>query len=115
MIEKIKKLSETLKELLIGILFYGILVEVIGVWIVQDKVYFTIGLWFVTLFGKKEKSYLLLRNKGFLFVLIRGHFANIYNITRAFRINHIAIKSPIGCHFVGTDKVLFFSINIDSC
>lgn len=46
MIEKIKKISETLKELLIGILFYGILVEVIGVWIVQDKVYFTIGLWF---------------------------------------------------------------------
>ena len=44
--EKIKKISETLKELLIGILFYGILVEVIGICFINDKMYFTIGLWF---------------------------------------------------------------------
>ena len=44
--ENIKKISETLKELLIGIIFYGILVEVVGVYFVEDKVYFTIGLWF---------------------------------------------------------------------
>ena len=44
--EKIKKISETLKELLIGILFYGILVEVIGVCFIEDKMYFTIGLWY---------------------------------------------------------------------
>ena len=42
----IKKISETLKELLIGILFYGIIVEVIGIWFIEDKAYFTIGLWF---------------------------------------------------------------------
>ena len=44
--ENIKKISETLKELLIGILFYGIIVEVIGICFIKDKVYFTIGLWF---------------------------------------------------------------------
>ena len=44
--ENIKKISETLKELLIGILFYGILVEMIGICFIKDKMYFTIGLWF---------------------------------------------------------------------
>ena len=44
--EKIKKISETLKELLIGILFYGILVELIGLCFIENKLYFTIGLWF---------------------------------------------------------------------
>ena len=44
--ENIKKISETLKELLIGIVFYGILVEVIGICFFKDKMYFTIGLWF---------------------------------------------------------------------
>ena len=44
--ENIKKISETLKELLIGILFYGIIVEVIGICFIKDKMYFTIGLWF---------------------------------------------------------------------
>ena len=43
--EKIKKLNETLKELLIGILFYGILVEVIGLCFLGNKIYFSIGLW----------------------------------------------------------------------
>lgn len=44
--ENIKKISETLKELLIGILFYGIIVEVIGLCFIKDKIHFTIGLWF---------------------------------------------------------------------
>jgi len=44
--ENIKKISETLKELLIGIFFYGIIVEVIGICFIKDKMYFTIGLWF---------------------------------------------------------------------
>ena len=44
--ELIKKISKTLKELLIGILFYGIIVEVIGICFIGDKVYFSIGLWF---------------------------------------------------------------------
>ena len=44
--DSIKKISETLKELLIGILFYGIIVEVIGLWFIKDKIYFSVGLWF---------------------------------------------------------------------
>lgn len=44
--EKIKNLNETLKELLIGIIFYGIIVEIAGVYFIQDKGYFSIGLWF---------------------------------------------------------------------
>lgn len=43
--ENIKKISETLKELLIGILFYGIIVEIIGICFVKEKIYFSIGLW----------------------------------------------------------------------
>lgn len=43
--KNIKKISETLKELLIGILFYGIIVEVLGICFVKDAIYFTIGLW----------------------------------------------------------------------
>ena len=42
----LKKISETLKELLIGILFYGIIVEVVGICFIKDKIYFSIGLWF---------------------------------------------------------------------
>lgn len=44
--DSLKKISETLKELLIGILFYGIIVEVIGICFLKDKVYFSGGLWF---------------------------------------------------------------------
>lgn len=49
--DKLKKISETLKELLIGILFYGIIVEVIGICFIKDKMYFTIGLWFGVFFA----------------------------------------------------------------
>jgi len=43
--EKIKNINETLKELFIGIIFYGIIIEVIGVCFILDKGYFSIGLW----------------------------------------------------------------------
>ena len=42
----IKKISETLKELLIGILFYGIIVEAIGICFIDAKMYCSLGLWF---------------------------------------------------------------------
>ena len=44
--ENIKRINETLKELIIGILFYGIIVEIAGICLLQNKIYFTIGLWF---------------------------------------------------------------------
>ena len=42
--KKIKKISETLKELLIGIWIYGILVEIVGIVLVKEKIYFSVGL-----------------------------------------------------------------------
>ena len=42
----IKNISETLKELLIGILFYGIIVEVFILCFSKEKGYFSIGLWY---------------------------------------------------------------------
>lgn len=40
-----KKINPTLLELLAGILFYGILAEIAGLLIVQNKVMFSTGLW----------------------------------------------------------------------
>ena len=39
-----KKMNETLKELLIGILFYGIIMEILGLIFGKEKWYFSIGL-----------------------------------------------------------------------
>ena len=43
--KKFKKMNETLKELLIGIVIYGIMIEVAGICFFRDKLYFSIGLW----------------------------------------------------------------------
>lgn len=40
------KMNETLKELFIGILVYGILVEGICLLFVKEKIYCTIGVWY---------------------------------------------------------------------
>ncbi len=45
MIAWLKRLNRVLPGLLLEILLYGGLVELIGVWLVQDKLAFTIGLW----------------------------------------------------------------------
>ena len=44
--EKISKINETLAELLLGILFWGIAVQIVTVCFFRDKWYVTIGLWF---------------------------------------------------------------------
>lgn len=41
----LKKLNEVLPELLLGIFLYGIFVQLIGIWVVEDKIQYTIGLW----------------------------------------------------------------------
>ena len=43
--DSIKNISETLKELLTGIMFYGIIVEILGLCFSKQKGYFSIGLW----------------------------------------------------------------------
>ena len=40
-----KKINETLAELLIGILFWGVIWQAGGVWFVQDKAGCSLGLW----------------------------------------------------------------------
>lgn len=44
-INMIKKINETLAELLFGILLWGIFWQAAGVWFVQDKLSCSIGLW----------------------------------------------------------------------
>lgn len=44
MIKEFKRLNEALPGLLLGILLYGGLIEVIGVWFVSDKLRYTSGL-----------------------------------------------------------------------
>lgn len=44
MINWIKRLNEALLGLIEGILIYGVLVEIVGVWFVEDKLRYTTGL-----------------------------------------------------------------------
>lgn len=40
-----KRINAVLSELLCGIIFYGIVVQLAGVWFVADKLRYTSGLW----------------------------------------------------------------------
>lgn len=40
----LKRLNDTLPGLIAGILIYGVLVEAVGVWLVADKLSYTVGL-----------------------------------------------------------------------
>jgi hypothetical protein len=42
----LKRLNDALPGLVLGILLYGVAVQFIGMWFVQDKWYYTIGLWY---------------------------------------------------------------------
>ena len=44
MIKWMKRLNQALPGLILGILAYGLLVELIGVWFVSDKIRYTTGL-----------------------------------------------------------------------
>lgn len=41
----LKRLNEALPGLLIGILAYGVIVQLVGVWFVTDKIRYSSGLW----------------------------------------------------------------------
>ena len=41
----LKRLNKVLPELILGILIYGILVQITGIWFVKDKLSYSIGLW----------------------------------------------------------------------
>ncbi len=44
MIKWMKRLNQALPNLVLGILIYGVLVELVGVWFVADKLRYTTGL-----------------------------------------------------------------------
>ena len=42
----LRRINDALPGLVVGIIFYGLLVELIGIWFVKGKIHFTIGLWY---------------------------------------------------------------------
>lgn len=44
MFNSLRRLNDALLGLVLGILIYGVLVEIIGVWFVRDKLDYTVGL-----------------------------------------------------------------------
>ena len=42
----LKRINDALPGLVFGIVFYGIVVQLIGVWFVTDKISYSIGLWY---------------------------------------------------------------------
>ncbi len=45
MIEKLRKVNRAVVELYVGIIFIGVLCQLIGIWFVQDKMLYTVALW----------------------------------------------------------------------
>lgn len=45
MIEKLRRINRAVFELYVGIIFIGVLCQLIGMWFVQDKVLYTMALW----------------------------------------------------------------------
>lgn len=45
-IETLKKKNRTLLEMFTGILFWGIVCQIVGVIFVHDRIYYTVSLWF---------------------------------------------------------------------
>lgn len=41
----LKRLNSVLPELILGILMYGVFVQIAGVWLAEDKVLYSTGLW----------------------------------------------------------------------
>lgn len=41
----LKRLNEALPGLLLGIIIYGVLLQVVGVWLVEDQLHYSTGLW----------------------------------------------------------------------
>lgn len=41
----LRRLNKVLPELILGILLYGIILQAVGVWLSEDKLMYTTGLW----------------------------------------------------------------------
>ena len=47
----LKRINPSLPGLIAGILIYGVLVQITGVWFVEDKIGYSIGLWYGIVIG----------------------------------------------------------------
>lgn len=45
MIKKLKSINESLPALLLGIIIYGVICQIVFIWFVSNRLYFSIGLW----------------------------------------------------------------------
>lgn len=45
MIDKLKQLSDVLPDMLVGEILFGILCQVVGLFFVKERVFYSIGLW----------------------------------------------------------------------
>lgn len=45
MIEKLRKINRALLELCLGIIFLGLLCQLIGMWFAESKLYYSLALW----------------------------------------------------------------------
>lgn len=45
MLKKLRQLSDVLPDMLFGIFLYGILCQIIGLFFVEEKLFYSIGLW----------------------------------------------------------------------
>ena len=41
----LRRINQALPELLLGIVLYGFMIQIVGVWFVEDKVQYSVGLW----------------------------------------------------------------------
>lgn len=41
----LKRINDILPELILEIFIYGLLVQLIGIWFVEDKLHYSVGLW----------------------------------------------------------------------
>ena len=47
----LKRINPSLPGLVAGILIYGVLIQITGVWFVEDKIGYSIGLWYGIIIG----------------------------------------------------------------
>ena len=52
MLKRLKEVNESLPELMLGILVWGLICQLTGVWFLQNKVSYSVGLWIGVLLGE---------------------------------------------------------------
>lgn len=107
MINMMKRLNKALPALLLGILFYGLIVQFIGVWFVKDKLFYSTGLWIgiamamgiaihiavvienaVTLYGENNARNKIVRCSLLRYIIV----VVIFFVTLRFRLGNVLME-----------------------